>query len=1125
MDNIQVTVKDNQEVVSLYLSTPENVKSFNGRDGVVTSQSGDYSGFDNNFTTEQTFTDMNVTGSTDFPTQVKTDDGPSVATTAFVQSLIQDMSAGLKFKGTWNADTNTPSLTSSLGEDGNFYIVDVSGSTDLNGTTDWQVGDWAVFVDADGASSWRKVDNSSVLDGQGTASYIPKWSGLGTSMTLGDSIIYENSDGISLGTENSLRFSQLRSDVTKTELGTVANTYINTYSDVASDATGTAYGIVSRSLGQGSFKDEGLVGLYGIGRSEGTGGAFYSYGAIFSGEQTGSGDVDYLIGVSSRAESKGNGVATNEYVRGISAEARVDNADATVNNLQGSHVTANLVDGTVGEVKVQLLDFDYSAGTITGDFSYLRIQEDNVPTVGGTARAIHSLSELPSTFAGSIGIGTDSPSYKLDVDGSSRLKDSASQLILDNSSRSEMSYGANNYFRANGGSASIEGPSVSILTDGTEAMRITSSGNVGIGTTSPDEKLEVVGNIQISSTATSTDSGVLIRRSDNATGIDIWNDGSNGLSYIDSRYASSSGDLHFRVQTNGTPKTVMTVTGDEKIGIGTTSPETILHVNSSDTVSYIHLTNSSTGDTGNDGVDFGVNGSDVYLWNREDSSTIFGTNSTERMRIRNDGNVGIGTYRPNAKLQVGGDMHLWDREGGTDGAMYFSQGTTNTTTAKINTNGISYFNGGNVGIGTTTPAEELTVVGDANFTGSIAVGSVNAHSSFTFYNQGTSYFNNAVTVDAAFTQSGGDASTFSGDVKLGDNNKLLLGDSNGLQIYHDGSSGRIEQNGTGKLILDTISTGVNIQSGNGETRFTKSGANSEIKVDDASQVNKVVLKASGNSYFNGGNVGIGTDSPISKLHIDETGTSLPALYMETARYGISVIGDGTSNSQYLLSLKGNGGSTDAMFVQSSGNVGIGTANPTEKLQINAGDILINNSTLSTIKSGGSLYLDLNTFGTYAGRNFRISDNGTSLVNVKQTGEVGIGTTSPDAILHLKDSTDNAEVKIDTNDNALGDNALIKFNGARAQVGWIDAAVTLTDGGGNKDIKLKVNTGSIFLQTNNTNRLIVAEGGNVGIGTTSPSEKLEVDGNVKADAMVLTSPDGTVYEITVANDGTLTSTAV
>ena len=116
------------------------------------------------------------------------------------------------------------------------------------------------------------------------------------------------------------------------------------------------------------------------------------------------------------------------------------------------------------------------------------------------------------------------------------------------------------------------------------------------------------------------------------------------------------------------------------------------------------------------------------------------------------------------------------------------------------------------------------------------------------------------------------------------------------------------------------------------------------------------------------------------------------------------------------------------------------------------------------------------------------------MRIDSTGNVGIGTTSPDAILHLKGSTDTTEVKIDTNDNALGDSAFIKFNAARAQVGWIDAAVTLTDGGGNKDIKLKVNTGSIFLQTNNTSRLTVADGGNVGIGTTSPGAKLDVTGS-------------------------------
>ena len=54
-----------------------------------------------------------------------------------------------------------------------------------------------------------------------------------------------------------------------------------------------------------------------------------------------------------------------------------------------------------------LLDFDYTGtGTITGDFEYLRIQNDTLPTVSGTSRAINSLSTLPSYFAGDIELPT-----------------------------------------------------------------------------------------------------------------------------------------------------------------------------------------------------------------------------------------------------------------------------------------------------------------------------------------------------------------------------------------------------------------------------------------------------------------------------------------------------------------------------------------------------------------------------------------------------------------------------------------------------------------------------------------------------------------------------------------------
>jgi hypothetical protein len=122
-------------------------------------------------------------------TKANSTNDTTVATTAFVQNLIGTIPAGLVFQGTWNAATNTPTLTSGTGTTGNFYIVSVDGSTNLDGITDWKVGDWAVFVEQGASDQWEKVDNSSVLDGSGTGQTVALWSGSGTSNTLTDSII------------------------------------------------------------------------------------------------------------------------------------------------------------------------------------------------------------------------------------------------------------------------------------------------------------------------------------------------------------------------------------------------------------------------------------------------------------------------------------------------------------------------------------------------------------------------------------------------------------------------------------------------------------------------------------------------------------------------------------------------------------------------------------------------------------------------------------------------------------------------------------------------------------------------------------------------------------------------
>jgi hypothetical protein len=190
--------------------------------GTVTSPTflGDLNGTINTVTTA--VTKANATNDT------------TVATTAFVQNLIGTIPAGLVFQGTWNAATNTPTLTSGTGTTGNFYIVSVAGTTSLDGITDWQVGDWAVFVEQGATDAWEKVDNSSVLDGSGTGQTVALWSGSGTSNTLTDAPITVSGNNTTFaGTINS-------GYITSTAGATFAGTVTTDGLFVNASATGNA---------------------------------------------------------------------------------------------------------------------------------------------------------------------------------------------------------------------------------------------------------------------------------------------------------------------------------------------------------------------------------------------------------------------------------------------------------------------------------------------------------------------------------------------------------------------------------------------------------------------------------------------------------------------------------------------------------------------------------------------------------------------------------------------------------------------------------------------------------------------------------------------------------------------
>jgi hypothetical protein len=119
-------------------------------------------------------------------------------------SSVANALGALNYKGTWNATTNTPTLASGVGTQGDYYVVSVAGATDLDGITNWGVGDWAAF----NGSVWQRVEggadgNFVNLEITGTSELtgnvgIGKSSGSNALEVQGESLFGSGTDGIKL---------------------------------------------------------------------------------------------------------------------------------------------------------------------------------------------------------------------------------------------------------------------------------------------------------------------------------------------------------------------------------------------------------------------------------------------------------------------------------------------------------------------------------------------------------------------------------------------------------------------------------------------------------------------------------------------------------------------------------------------------------------------------------------------------------------------------------------------------------------------------------------------------------------------------------------------------------------